>query len=619
MEPFVPSNEDALEIEQHDRVKIKGFAVDLNEVTAVVGRFPGITRACVTLVDNTLYGFYSTTTFIDEHDLDVFVREHLPHHSVSTKWVYVASIPLSPDGRTDEKQLARLALRAHRPLLSSRRTSTFSTKDLYLPAKLETPIERNAEKIAPSDLAAVVSSNLSAFNVSTTSIAEQPDALPPKSGVHGQRWLRHRLFDLYCRFFTIVIVANIAAACFILYRNIKDDRFMLSDLATATSSNLCMAVLLQSEPVINILFAMFCSVPTSWPLAVRRHCARIFHIGGIHSGCVIASVLWFSIFTIGASMEFGKPAAIRCLTLTPEVLTYLLWPFLISIACAYHRSIRLSHRDMCEYTRRFGGWTGLVLLWIQTAFAAKDLAYEVSMSHALLHSPSMWLLTVITIAVFLPWLTLRKVSVRSEVLSSTAIRLWFEYTTPMIGTSVRIAERPFADWHSVSTITNTDANGFSLLVSNAGEFTKRTISRAPTSIYVRGIPTCGVLRTTTLFKSIVLVATGSGIGPCLAILSAKKIPCRVLWIVPTPEETFGKDIIDRVLDCDPKAIIHNTATQGNPDMNLMTYQLWKESGAEAVYVVGTKESTTSLVYAIETRGVPAYGAISESHLAYGQS
>jgi NAD(P)H-flavin reductase len=169
-----------------------------------------------------------------------------------------------------------------------------------------------------------------------------------------------------------------------------------------------------------------------------------------------------------------------------------------------------------------------------------------------------------------------------------------------------------ADWHSISTITNTDPNGFSALVSNAGEFTKRTISRAPTEIYVRGIPTCGVLRTTTLFKSIVLVATGSGIGPCLAVLSAKKIPCRVLWIVPTPEETFGRDIIDSVLDCDPKAIIHNTTTQGKPDMNLMTYQLWKESGAEAVYVVGTKDSTTTLVYAMETKGILAYGTIVNS-------
>jgi len=542
----------------------------------------------------------------------VFVRHHLPYYSVPKKWIYVASVPLSPNGKFDKRQLTRLALRASRPHTSDRRISTFATKDLYLPAKLTTELTSDPEKGEPSATPVVVSSNLSAFNVSTTSIAEKTDTLPSKNGFHGQRWLRHRLFILYRRFFTLVVVSNLAVACFILYRNIKDDRYMLADLATATSTNLCMAVLMRSEPVINLLFTIFCSVPTTWPLTIRRHCARIFHIGGIHSGCAVASVMWFSIFTIGASMEFGKPKAIRCLTLTSEILTYLLWPFFVGIACMSHPSIRAKHHDLWELSHRFGGWVALLLLWIQTSFAAKDLAYDVSISHAYLHSPPIWLLTATTIAVVFPWLTLRKVPVRSEVLSSHAIRLWFDYTTPAVGTSVRLAERPLADWHGFATITNASGIGFSLVISNAGDFTKRTIARAPTHIYVRGIPTCGVLRIATLFKSIVLVATGSGIGPCLAVIIAKKIPCRILWTAPNPEETFGKDIVNSVMDCDPKAIIHNTRTQGKPDMNLMAYQLWKESGAEAVCVISNKRFTTGIVYAMETRGIPAYGAIFDS-------
>jgi ferredoxin-NADP reductase len=115
-----------------------------------------------------------------------------------------------------------------------------------------------------------------------------------------------------------------------------------------------------------------------------------------------------------------------------------------------------------------------------------------------------------------------------------------------------------------------------------------------------------------LFKSVVLVATGSGIGPCLSVIIAKKTPCRILWTAPNPEETFGKDIMDSVLECDPKAIIHNTRTQGKPDMNLLAYQLWKESGAEAVCVISNKRFTTSTVYAMESRGIPAYGAIFDS-------
>jgi hypothetical protein len=521
-------------------------------------------------------------------------------------------VPLSPNGKCDKCQLSKLALRSSRPLLAEGRSSTFTSKDLYRPTKIATNFDAKPEDGKQVDTSVVISSSLSEFNVSATSIAEKPVTLPLKNGFHGQRWLRHRLFILYRRFFTFVVLSNLAAACFILYRNIKDDRYMLADLASATAANLCMAVLMRSEPVINLLFTVFCSVPTSWPLAIRRHCARIFHIGGIHSGCAIASIGWFSIFTVGASLEIGKPPAIRCLTRTSVVLTYLVWPILISIACMSHPSIRAKYHNAWEQSHRLGGWTALLLFWIQTLFATRDLAIDVSPSYAYLHSPPIWLLVFTTVAIIFPWLFLRKVPVRSEVLSSHAIRLWFEYTTPVVGTSVRLAERPLADWHGFATITNPSGKGFSLVVSNAGDFTKRIILRAPTHIYVRGIPACGVLRIATLFKSIVLVATGSGIGPCLAVILAKKIPCRILWTAPNPEQTFGREIVDSVIECDPRAMIHNTRTQGKPDMNLLAYQLWKESGAEAVCVISNKRFTTSIVYAMESRGIPAYGAIFDS-------
>jgi ferredoxin-NADP reductase len=121
-----------------------------------------------------------------------------------------------------------------------------------------------------------------------------------------------------------------------------------------------------------------------------------------------------------------------------------------------------------------------------------------------------------------------------------------------------------------------------------------------------------VLRIATLFRSVVLVATGSGIGPCLAVILAKKVPARILWTAPNPEQTFGKEIVDSVLDTDPHAVIHNTRTMGKPNMSLMAYQMWKESGAEAVCIISNKKFTTKVVYDMEARGIPAYGAIFDS-------
>jgi hypothetical protein len=590
-------------------------------------------------MDGVLHGFYTTTTFIDEHDLDAFVRHHLPYYSVPERWNYLAAIPLTPNGKINKIQLSKVALRATKTV-STRRKSDFTTKDLYHIAPVreasrttkatstnrKADSNKNFDSSAPSihdpekgvteisSIDIAFTGSVSDLDISSIKEDEKPETLPAKKGLHGQRWLRHRAFILYRRFFTIVIIANVAAAAVILYRRVKKERPMLADLASATAANLCMAVLMRSDPVVNLLFTIFCSVPTSWPLSIRRHCARIFHIGGIHSSCAIAAIMWFSIFTIGASMDFAKPLDLSCISTASIILTYLILIIFISMGFMSHPTFRSKYHNIWEMTHRFGGWTALIFLWIQAFFTTRDLTRDagITPSQTYLHAPPIWLLTVATMAIIFPWLHLRKVPVRSEVLSNHAIRLHFDYTTPVVGTAVRLAERPLVDWHGFATITNANSKGFSLVVSNAGDFTKRTIGRAPSHIWVRGIPTCGVLRICTLFKSVVLVATGSGIGPCLAVILAKKTPARILWTAPNPEQTFGQEIVDAVREKDPKAVIHNTRTMGKPDMSLMAYRLWKESGAEAVCVISNKRFTTQIVYAMEARGIPAYGAIFDS-------
>ncbi|ORY16303.1 hypothetical protein BCR34DRAFT_622471 [Clohesyomyces aquaticus] len=590
-----------------EQVKVKGFRVELDGVSAVIEDYPGITRACAALIDGTLHGFYTTMTFIDEDDLGKFVGRSLPYYSVPEHWNYLPAIPLTPNGKVNKEMLVRIAFRKTRA--PPRRTSTFTDKDLYHAAA--------AEKEAGSVQASRPVSHsreLSDFDFSrTNSIEEAPVVtLPAKNGFHGERWLRHHVFILYRKFFTVVVLANLAVASVILYRRVKIERPMLADIATATATNLTMCVLMRSEPVINVLFTTFCSVPTWVPLGIRRHCARIFHIGGLHSGCGIAAGMWFLVFTVGASYDFTLPPRYRCITLVSTVLTYVIALLIVAIISMSHPAIRARHHDLWECSHRYGGWSLLVLFWCHAVLVTRDLRLSGSPMQSYRTSPPIWLLAISTTAVIYPWLSLRKVPVRSEVLSDHAIRLHFEYTTPVVGTSVRIAERPLIDWHGFATITNSNGKGFSLVVSNAGDFTKRTIQRAPTHIWVKGQPACGVLRIATLFKSIVLVATGSGIGPCLAVILAKKIPCRILWTAPNPEQTFGKEIIESVMDMDPKAVIHNTRTMGKPDMGLMTYQLYKESGAEAVCVISNKKFTSRIVYQMESRGIPAYGAIFDS-------
>lgn len=89
----------------------------------------------------------------------------------------------------------------------------------------------------------------------------------------------------------------------------------------------------------------------------------------------------------------------------------------------------------------------------------------------------------------------------------------------------------------------------------------------------------------------------------------QNIAMRILWTAPNPEATFGTSIMGYVRRGDPNTIIHNNRTQGRLDISLKAYQLYKESGAEAVLVVSNKKFTTQIVYDMESRDIPAYGVI----------
>jgi ferredoxin-NADP reductase len=213
------------------------------------------------------------------------------------------------------------------------------------------------------------------------------------------------------------------------------------------------------------------------------------------------------------------------------------------------------------------------------------------------------------------------VRIRTEFLSSHAIRLHFD--APIVpGNGIRLAQHPLRDWHGFVTIqdanninpenTSNRSKAYSVIISRAGDFTGRVIDTAPTHIWRRGIPTSGFLRVATLFRSIVIVATGSGIGPCLSIFPYRRIAMRILWTAPNHEATFGRSIVEEVRRRDSSAVIYNTRTSGKPDMSLLAWRLYKEGGAEAVMVISNKRLTREIVFQSERRGVPAYGAIFDS-------
>lgn len=118
-----------------------------------------------------------------------------------------------------------------------------------------------------------------------------------------------------------------------------------------------------------------------------------------------------------------------------------------------------------------------------------------------------------------------------------------------------------------------------------------------------------------VFRSIVLMSTGSGIGPCLSILGQMPgTEMRVVWSAPEPAVTFGKKICERVLNSDPGAIILNTRQPGQRRLDLvaLAFEVYLEQKAEAVFFISNRKLTQKVVEGLKAKGVPVFAPIFDS-------
>lgn len=171
---------------------------------------------------------------------------------------------------------------------------------------------------------------------------------------------------------------------------------------------------------------------------------------------------------------------------------------------------------------------------------------------------------------------------------------------------------PLYEWHSFANIPKPDSNSFRLIISRAGDWTSNIIDKPPTHVWIRGIPTAGVANIEVLFHKVLYVCTGSGIGPVLPHLLAKQVPASLFWSTRNAVDTYGQPLVDEIYDACPDAIVHDTRKLGKPDMVEKTYQLVKERECEAVIIISNQRLTRKVVYGMESRGIPAFGAIWDS-------
>ncbi|PPQ69605.1 hypothetical protein CVT24_001361 [Panaeolus cyanescens] len=609
------------------QVKIKGFRVELDGVASAMETHPAVQAAVALLIDGELWGFY-TPSNVSSEDVKAAAAKVQPYYAVPTRYLQLDDFPHTSNGKTDRRVLEKLARDSlvtdsnsdSETVPGSNTTAKSSAADLSKAPALPNPVYQPGQQSAQSlneksSAEATAASSTTDLESDSDSLAVikrehpwsgyQDDYIPEKTQGKFARNIRHQIFSLYRRLFGVVFVTNLAIFISVCVKGAN-----AKEIGGIVVANLFCAILMRQDHVINAFFNVFCSVPQSWPLSIRRVCARVYHIGGLHSGCAVSGVVWLILFTGQATREM---VTTRKVSIPTIVVTYCILALLLGIVIFAHPSIRSKKHNTFEAVHRFLGWTATGLVWCQFVLLSNDYRQVgESLGHALVHAWPFWLIVVFTLSIILPWTKLRKVPVRAEVLSHHAVRLHFDYVTPIAGSFVRISDSPWTEWHGFATVPVPGKTGYSLIVSKAGDWTANQIANPPKELWVRGVPTFGVLRIVPLFRRMVIVATGSGIGPCTPCILEKRIPMRLLWTSPNVRETFGNDFTDMILDAAPDAVIYDTRVHGKPDMVKLTYRLVKEFNAEAVAIISNQKLTQKVVYGMMSRGIPAFGAIWDS-------
>ena len=322
------------------------------------------------------------------------------------------------------------------------------------------------------------------------------------------------------------------------------------------------------------------------------------HFGGLHSGGSVAGSLWFALLllAITANMLNGVGTS----SVTTLLLTAVMVGLMAAMIVTAWAPLRAAFHNRFELVHRFAGWTLLTLFW------AHNLSMAADAGQPFFNSVAFWLLSLITLSIISSWLTLRRVPIEVVKPSNHAVAIRLNYgDTPFPGSSNGISLNPLIEWHSFANIPKP-------AVIVAGDWTGRFIDNPPSHVWVKGFTTSGVARIELLFKRVVYVGTGSGIGPILPHLLAHDVPNKLIWSTRSPRATYGDALVDEIEANTDDPLIWDTDALGKPDLSQLALEAVRKTGAEAVIVISNQKLTKRVIQDVQSQGIPAYGAIWDS-------
>ncbi|KAF1919340.1 hypothetical protein BDU57DRAFT_512387 [Ampelomyces quisqualis] len=426
----------------------------------------------------------------------------------------------------------------------------------------------------------------------------------------------HRFCLHWLTAYRVLIALTFIANLVVLILMVRLD-LPLEESLTATAANLLVSVVVRQEDLINASFDLIAKLPSNLPLSIRKFVADFHHYGGVHIGCAVSALLWYCLFIAVTTREGVRLFGQRAMTgwHWSDIATCYLFLLLIALVClAAIPKIRELLHNSFERSHRWGGWSALALLWINSGIHTK-----IDATHALYKSPSIWLLAVTTFLIILPWLRIRRVAIQAHLISSREVMLTFPYKDMPPNSTSRFSLAPLKEWHAFATIPSKDGSSAAILISAAGDWTKKIIANPPSRIWIRKPAAANFLAFTPIFNSVLLVATGAGIGPMLSLLSSPAIKSmqadgkriRVMWCVYDPNAPHWAFVQTAIRNVDPMPKIFDSK-QGRPDIAFEARHLAHKHELEAVMIVSNKKVTNDVVREVKAHGGAAYGAVFDS-------
>lgn len=422
---------------------------------------------------------------------------------------------------------------------------------------------------------------------------------------------------MYRHLFNVVVAVNTIGLVLAATGHFAWGKRNAGQIAVA---NTLICVLVRNECFIRTLyFLMVKSVTifspnglgTLWAPVWYRNLITNFllHIGGLHSGCGVATILWL-VYTLILTLMNN-----HLYHLAIVIVGFCLLAAVVISCVSAIPYLRFYLHDHFEHSHRYAGWSSIVILWafliLMDSYDATGNRIDVQGGH--FYAKFQFIAALITtFLVVLPWACVRRVPVHCEISPAKRITLikFPGYVQP--GLYGRISRGGLSEWHVFGCFSEHVSKPHHFMIcSVVGSFTKALAEEPPKELYVRLIKFAGYSYCHRMYNKGIAICTGAAIGVFISLFSQGLTNFDLIWVGSKFEETYGSTVVNMLKKSCPgdRLTLYDTKERGRPVLTDLAADAFHKQKAEVVFCVSNLKGTRSIVNGCRQRGIPAFGPI----------